>query len=451
MFNKTRTPFTKNNVRKFPDSFGVYFFYDKKKNPIYIGKAINLRRRLSSYLANDLLFKTKLMVKEAKFISCIIVNSDLEALLLEAKMIRHYKPKYNFELKDDKRPLYILITNEKYPRVLTARKHDEQKKNIAFYGPFPNSGTVKLVLKMLRRIFPYSTHKLGKRVCVLHEIGLCCPCPSYIENLVDEKKRKASFKIYSKNISSLKKTLSGKSSLVRISLIKKMKYFTQKENYEMALEIRNQLSRLDYITQKKYKISNYLTNPNLLIDLRASELKHLHCVINNIAPLKKVERIECFDVAHMSGSSPTASMITFIKAQPDKSLYRHFQIKQKSVMSDYDSMYEVAKRRARNIQKWGRPDLIVVDGGKSQISAFLEVFISLKICVVGIAKQREVLIIPIILRGKVMKFETVKLVDTPALFLLQRLRDEAHRFARRYHHNLMKKRLIKNYRDIQSK
>ncbi|MFA6074188.1 MAG: GIY-YIG nuclease family protein [Candidatus Woesearchaeota archaeon] len=139
---------------KLPEVPGVYTFW-KKNLPIYIGKAVNLKSRLNSYLALNLGVKTSQMMSEANSVTYIQVTSDLEALLLESSLIKRCKPKYNIVLKDDKHALYIVITKEKFPRVLTSRKFGN-------YGPFPNSTNVKTILKMLRKIFPYSDHKLAK-------------------------------------------------------------------------------------------------------------------------------------------------------------------------------------------------------------------------------------------------------------------------------------------------
>ena len=185
---------------KLPETAGVYFFY-KDSKVIYIGKAINLKRRVSSYFDIDLELKTAKMVSEATRIDYIKVNSELEALLLEAKLIRSYMPHYNIISKDDKHPLYILITKEEYPRVISARKlMTNNYQLMASYGPFPSSRIVYAVLRMLRKIFPYSDHKVGKRPCLYSHIGLCSPCPNEIVHstkyLILRKKYLKNIKLY---------------------------------------------------------------------------------------------------------------------------------------------------------------------------------------------------------------------------------------------------------------
>ena len=161
-----------------PETPGVYIFWDKNI-PIYVGKAINLKRRVSSYFNLHLEPKTKKLMSEAETLSYIKVNSDFEALLLEANLIKKYLPKYNIVSKDDKHPLYITISKEEFPRILTSRKTDLKKRDlIAYYGPFPSSSNVKSILKIIRKIFPYSDHAIGKRPCLYSQIGLCDPCPN---------------------------------------------------------------------------------------------------------------------------------------------------------------------------------------------------------------------------------------------------------------------------------
>ncbi len=409
----------------------------KEGIPIYIGKAINLKRRVSSYFEMDLEMKTARMISSAQELSFIQVASELEALLLEAKLIRLYLPKYNVSAKDDKHPLYILITDEKYPRVITVRKIDLNKcPAIANYGPFPSSGNVQTVLKMIRRIFPYADHKLGKRGCLYSHIGLCNPCPSEIEAIKNCELRIKKRNQYLKNIKMVKDVLSSKFDGVRKELLKEMEDASESENYEVAGQIRDQIEKIEYITRPQIPTDFYMQNPDLYEDLRNKELREFQHILNSyFLNLKSLTRIECFDVAHLAGSSAAASMVTFIKGEPDKIFYRHFKIRQDKRQSDIDSLKEVIKRRLKHIEDWGKPNLIIVDGGTAQVNSFHTILLAINadIPVVGIAKNPDRLIIgtrKIRLKG-------------PALNLVARVRDEAHRFARRYHHLLISKDLIK--------
>lgn len=368
----------------------------------------------------------------------IQVTSELEALLLEAKLIRSYMPHYNIAAKDDKHPLYIRITKEEFPRVITARKIAENEKNIAFYGPFPSSRSVYTVLRMIRRIFPYSDHKIGKRACIYSHIGLCNPCPNQILMTNDKLQMINLKRLYLKNIKSIKAILDGKIDKLSKSLEKEMTVYSKSENYEEAAKVRNQLNHLEYITRPSLPTEFYLQNPNLYEDTRTSELKDLSTILAGCHLTsfenQDLNRIECFDIAHLAGTNATASMVTFVNGEADKNFYRHFKIRKAKGGDDYDSMREIARRRRNHFDDWGKPDLIIVDGGAGQVKSFKE-FIQ-EIPIVGIAKHPDRLIV-----GD----NKIKL-SGPALNLVSRMRDEAHRFARRYHHSLISKS-IKNAND----
>jgi excinuclease ABC subunit C len=430
-----KIPLSADAVKKLPEGAGVYMFL-KAAHPIYIGKAINLKRRVGSYFDFKLETKTAKMIREAKDLAYIKVGSELESLLLEAKLIRKYMPHYNIAAKDDKHPLYIKITKEAYPRIVTARKPAQNETNLAFFGPFPDSTSVRSVLKMLRKIFPYSDHKISNRGCIYSHIGLCEPCPSIIE--MSEAFKKAGLrKKYLQNISLIKAVLSGKIANVKVELEKEMKVLADKEKYEDASGVLEKIRRLEYITQPQMPVEFYVKNPNLYEDIKRKEQKELCRILRRFDVVtKKIERIECFDVAHLAGVNPTASMVTFVQGDPDKKYYRHFKIHQSKTQSDTDSMKEVIKRRIKHLADWGRPDLLIVDGGKPQVSMAMRELIGHGIPVVGLAKKFETLVIPK-LQGKLITFKEYKLQRGPALFLLARLRDEAHRFARRYHHRLI--------------
>jgi len=406
----SKTHITPDIYKSLPEGPGIYVFF-QDETPIYIGKAINLKRRVSSYFDLDLAPKTARMVSLANFLSYIRVESEFESLLLEAKLIRKYMPHYNVLAKDDKHPLYIQITKETYPRVITARKASENDSNIAFFGPFPSSKDVYNILRWIRRIFPYSDHKLGKRACLYSHIGLCNPCPNEIKTDVERA-------IYLKNIKHIRAVFSGKFSSLKNELNKEMELLSKNQKFEEAAEVRNKVRNLAYITSPQMPTDYYIENPNLYEDIRSKELKDLGKLTN----IKNLHRIECFDNAHLAGTNATASMVVFIDGEAEKSEYRHFKIRQKNGQSDYDSMREIAQRRANHFEDWGKPDLIIVDGGKGQLSSFV-----INAPIVGIAKHPDRLIV-----GE----NKIKL-EGPVLNLVQRMRDEAHRFARRYHHHLI--------------
>lgn len=402
---------SKKEFLKLPQVPGVYTFWNKNKS-IYIGKSSNLKSRLNSYLLPNLGVKTKAMVKSAESVTIIKVNSELESLLLESSLIKKYKPKYNVILKDDKNPLYILITKDEFPRVITSRKFGN-------FGPFPSAYNVKFILRIIRKIIPFSDHKIGKRPCFYSHLGLCSPCPNTGLNK----------NIYLKNIRNIRLVLSRKFNVVRKSLEKEMNKLSKDQRYEEATKVRERIKTLDYITQKRIDTHKFLENPNLVEDIRKKELE----VLSKLTGIKNLHRIECFDVSHLAGVSATASMVVLIDGEINNSEYRHFRIRQKKTQSDYDSMREVVNRRLKNLDKWDKPDLIIVDGGLGQVKIFNQMCKEVNIPVVGIAKNPDRLVFP---DGR-----KVRLQDE-TLQLVSRIRDEAHRFARRYHHLLMSKNLL---------
>ncbi len=415
---------SKEKFLNLPEVPGVYTFW-KDKTSIYIGKSVNLKSRLNSYLDLNLSTKTAQMVSEADNVTYIEVTSDLESLLLEAHLVHKHKPKYNILLKDDKHALYILITKEEFPRVLTSRKSGD-------YGSFPNSTNVKTILRLIRKLFPFSDHKIGKKPCLHSHLGLCNPCPSAIAGIMNEELRMKNLKQYKKNIRNIKLVLSRKFNVVRKSLEKEMNTLSKAQKYEEAKLMRDKIKILDYITQKRINTHEFLQNPNLVQDQRNEELENLSKIIG----IKNLHRIECFDIAHLSGVSATASVVVLIDGEKENSEYRHFKVNQKNGQSDYDSMREIARRRASHLADWGTPDLIIVDGGLGQVKIFNEVFSKLSVPVVGIAKHPDRLVFP---DGTKMKLQDMQ---GSTLHLVERIRDEAHRFARRYHHLLLSKKLL---------
>lgn len=415
----------RDSAKTLPFTSGVYLFRSKDGVVIYVGKAKNLKNRVLSYFSHKLEQKTAQMVKSANRISYIPVESEFEALLLEAKLVKKYRPKFNIELRDDKSPLYIGITKEDLPRVILLRQREIDNYSLRdLFGPFVQASAPKWVLKRIRKIFPYSTHKPTNRTCTYHQIGLCDPCPS------DVFKNSTLKGAYMLNVRRVKAVLSGKSKTVLRILEDQMKIAAREENFELAAKKKNQIASLVYTISRKELDEGYIENPNLLEDIRERELLNLKNCISKYYPLGKLRRIECFDIAHLSGTYPTASMVTFVNGEPEKALYRHFSMHNKN--SDTDNMKEVLKRRKKHFNDWGTPDLIIVDGGKGQLSVAKEVIANVP--VVGLAKREETLVFKM---GD--EYFEMKLPDGPAKRLVQRLRDEAHRFARRYHHNLVSK------------
>ncbi len=409
---------------------------DADNNVLYVGKANNLKSRVSSYFINkDLGGKTRALVSQIKKIKITATESELEALLLEAFYIKKYQPKYNILQKDGKSYIRIRITiKDEYPAVLLSRREDDPKS--IYFGPFTKAGAVRLVLKIIRKIYPYqSVLRHPKRICLYNHLGLC-PCPP----LSNDQEFKNN---YRQNIRGIISILKGKSKKEMREFEKKRDILSKDENFEEAGNYQKKIDALGLIITPYHKPFEYDTNPNLRIDIRQKELNGLMDILN----LKKLERIECYDISNTQGTNPTASMVVLTDGEIDKSQYRKFKIHTKGP-NDFAMMQEVLSRRLKHAE-WEFPDLIIVDGGKGQVSASLKVLQknNTNIPLIGLAKRYETLIIPVIARSEATKqslktnkeynFNELSLPkNSPALHLIMRIRDEAHRFAITYHKKL---------------
>jgi len=412
-----------------PEDPGVYLFLNKKNQIIYVGKAKNLKKRVSSYFTQkDLGTKTTLLVSQIKSIKYVPVNSEIESLLLEANYIKKYTPKFNIKLTDGKSyPLIEIAIKDKCPKVLTARKI-ENKKSI-YFGPYPNIKEMKMVLKLIRRIFPYeSVRNHPKKVCLYHHINLCPCCEVFGDGE------------YKKNIKRIIKFLKGQTKNVISDLEKERNIESKKENYEEAEIIQQKIDAIKLITSPVYKPWEYELNPNLKSDIRISELDALEKALeDNGAKTEKLTRIECFDISNIHGNQVTGSMVVFINGDPEKSEYKRFKVKSevKGKPNDVQAMEEILKRRLRH-DDWHNPNLIIVDGGKGQVSSATKALSESKkeIPVIGLAKRKETII--------TTDFREINLPKTnPGFYLLLRIRDEAHRFAVTYHRKLRSKEMFK--------
>ncbi|OGY23486.1 MAG: hypothetical protein A2172_04710 [Candidatus Woykebacteria bacterium RBG_13_40_15] len=406
-----------------PQKTGVYIFRDGSGKPIYIGKAINIKKRVKNHFdLKDANYRQGALIEKTKKIEDILVDSEIEALLLEANLIKKYKPAFNSQLKDDKDYLYIKITNDQFPQVLTARKKDLGNAKI-YFGPFPSVNKVRETLKALRKIFPFSIHcKPGmKRACLGYHLGLC---PGVCVGKISEKE-------YKKTIASLKLFLQGRKKEVLSKLNRELGIYSKRLEYEKASEIKNKIEAVSYITRPTRNPSEYLEEE--IGDIHDRELLDL---AKNIGMASKPVRIESYDVSNLFGKQATGSMIVFTNGEPDKNEYRRFRIKTIRGISDIAMLDEVLERRFKN--KWPTPDLIVVDGGKTQLNTTLKVVkkIGFSGKVISLAKKFEQIYLPIISKPLILPR------NSDALKLIQRLRDEAHRFAISYHRKLRGKQFL---------
>lgn len=406
---------------KLPETPGIYIFKDKEGTPIYIGKAINLRKRVKDHFRGSYDQRENSLISKIKSIDWIKVDSEIEALILEANLIKKHKPHFNSQFKDDKDYLYIKITKDSFPRVLTARKKDLAGAKVSF-GPFPSATKVRMTLKTLRRIFKFSNCKPNqKRACFYYHLGLCA---GVCVGKINEKE-------YKKIIRQLIYFLEGKIEKVLKLLDEEQNLYSQGQQYEKALETKKTVEAIRYVTAPIRSPEIYLEEDSSSI--RERELKELS---EAISLKESPNRIECYDISNIFGKSATGSMVVFQKGEADKSEYRRFKIKTVKQISDVAMMAEVLARRFGN--SWPKPDLIVVDGGRTQVNAALRVLENLKkeIPVMGLAKRLEEIYLP----DKVKPIRLSRRSD--ALKLVQRLRDEAHRFALSYHHKLREKEFL---------
>lgn len=474
-------------ISRLPQSPGVYIFRDKNGQTLYVGKSVRLQERVKSYFKTSQILgpRTRRMVQSIDKVHHIPTASELEALLLEADLIKRLKPKYNIQWRDDKGYKYIKIENarsgtqglkegreiKQWPYVTTSRKADDPHS--LYFGPFPEGRTVTQVLKTLRKIFPWCHYKdkaalkRSGRPCLYYHLK---QCPGICAG-------KISLREYWKIIHELIAFLSSNKEKLIWQYRQAMQQAAASRNFERAAYFRDKLHQLEYITQQFHQSSEYLQNPNLVEDIREQEIKALLRVLENNLPsflISRIQqsissiasfRIEAYDISNLGPEHTSASRVVFVGGEPDKSAYRRYRINLKKTPNDIAALREALQRRFRNYpgnsqetsegtpkttQPFNHlPHLILIDGGKGQVRVGLEVLaaknLHLSTAVVGLAKREEDLILPIYKDQApfwATGFKTIRLKrNSPALKLLQRTRDEAHRFAKKYHRYLRRKEI----------
>ena len=535
----------KEKVKNLTTNPGVYFFKDHTGKILYIGKAKNLKKRVLSYFnKSNKNSKNKIMISKAVDVDSMIAKNEVEALLIEANMIKLYKPKYNVFMKDDKSFPYIIITNEAYPRVEIIRKKNLHKDNNIYFGPYTDVHYLRSIIKIIHQIFPirtcdnYIDKKLNNKKITKKGTCFCGFCLS--EEVVTEKQ-------YSEIIKKVIQFLKGKNKNVKIFLDKLMNQASFKMRYEEAARIRDQINALNVFEKKQTKITQKFVNRDIinieykniyglalilrvrngllvgrekfnlkifndfnindeldrflvqyyqltmdipseiliknniesklyieewLSDKKSSKVKIFIpnrgdkkqmldlCIKNNqmllkeylIKKIKRKEfvpktlielkndlnmlvipkRIEAFDNSNIQGKSAVAGMVCFIDGKPVKSKYRHFNIKTVKGIDDFESMREVVYRRYyRQINENKQlPDLILIDGGKGQLSAAKSSLDKLGlsyISIIGIAKKLEEIYLPSLSNPQNIS------KTSSSLYLLRKIRDEVHRFSINFH------------------
>src|SRR3989344_1913124 len=317
----------------FPKQPGVYWFLTNKI-VIYVGKAKNLKQRLNSYRQLARLDpKTKLMLDTADQVKFKALDSEIEAILTEASLIKLYQPRFNLILKDDKSPVYLLITKEVYPCVLTTRQKGT-------FGPFTSARTLRLILERLRHIFPYCDRPGSGRACFYYHLGLC---PGACIGTISPEH-------YRKNIASIKLFFQNKKKRLVASLKKEMLNSSKAQKYEQAQAIQNQLGALSHFWQARV----------MPLDLPRLSDSHVGLELRQLFGFP-IKRIEVYEISNLSGTNPTGAMVVAQNGKIDKSQYRLFNIRGLTSPNDPQMMAEMISRRL-NHNDWARPDLIVVDG-----------------------------------------------------------------------------------------
>lgn len=430
----------KAKVRALPDKPGVYLMKDRLGRIIYVGKANSLKKRVSSYFQRGRARtiaqpKIRALIELIADLDTIEVKSEPEALLLEGKLIKQWRPRYNTDFTDDKRFLLVRVDlAPELPRfVLTRIRKDTRSR---YFGPFAHSGLLRKTLAQMRRQFG-----------ILLADATPKKLPDGTWQLYDDVRQELYAQTntvtaaeYRQRVDAACAFLEGKSREWLESLRAEMAAAAEKQAYEKAAELRDLIVALEGTLARTRKFER--DHPQLLRPDREA-LDSLQAALSLGAP---PQHMECFDISHISGTYVVASMVHFTDGRPDKDHYRRFQIKSFIGNDDFRAMEEVVGRRYRRLAEEGKllPDLVVIDGGRGQIAAALKAFIAIGVeppALIGLAKKHETIIFP-------DQRPPLNLSLThPGLQLLQRLRDEAHRFANTYNADLRSRKIRESILD----
>ena len=422
-----------------PTGPGVYLFKDAGGVVLYVGKAKNLRSRVSSYLqpsadlaatrGPDIERMIAELVADIDWLEC---DSEVDALLRESRLIKDIQPRFNDRLKDDKSFPYLQITTrEAFPRVSVTR--EPGSKNVKLYGPFVSGGDLRAALPLMQRVFKFRTCKLdldegdeGRRYfrpCILYNIRQCTgPCAG-----------KVSREAYRDQIRRLRQFLESKGSTVRKRIEREMRDAAGAMEYERAAELRDELRALEGLQQRG--LVHEHVQPEVFYVDPAEGLDRLAKVLGLPGGLRTIEG---FDIAHLAGGESCGSMVCFIDGRPFKSSYRRYKIKTVEGADDFASIREVVWRRYKLAGMYEEifPDVILIDGGKGQLNAAYSAFEGMEFTppvLLSLAKKEELVYV----HGREEPLRLAR--RDAALRLLQSVRDEAHRFAQHYHHILRRK------------
>ncbi|MDA7951349.1 MAG: excinuclease ABC subunit UvrC [Pirellulaceae bacterium] len=422
-------------VRTFPKTSGVYLMKDGAGVVIYIGKAKNLRSRAGSYFLSGAWQEPRLShwLHEIADVEYVEAESEVDALLMESRLIKDIQPRNNKSQKDDKTfPYLVITTRDDYPRVEVTR--DPPAKGAKLFGPFPSAHSLRGAIQILQRVFKFRTCTLdiqeGEerwkwfRPCLLASIDQCtAPC-----NLRISKEE------YRKDIKRLQMFLEGKKKRLLKQLEKEMHAASESLNFEEAARFRDELNLLQSLDERG-ELDEHV-QPEVFYQDPKKGLSGLR----KIFKLPEEPRIiEGVDIAHLGGGETVASLVQFLDGLPFKPGYRRYKIREVKGVDDYRSIHEIVGRRFQRLQQENEvfPDMLLIDGGKGQLNAAVAAFRELDIdppFLLSIAKREELLYVPGAKEGLRLSKHSF------ALRLMQYVRDEAHRFAQHYHHMLRNKK-----------
>ncbi|OGC10719.1 hypothetical protein A3J90_05585 [candidate division WOR-1 bacterium RIFOXYC2_FULL_37_10] len=403
--------------KAFPPLPGVYLFKDANGQAIYVGKAKSLKNRLASYFQKNIESpKTRSLIDHYKTVEYIVTPSELEALLLEQKLIKKFKPKYNVQWRDDKRYPYLKLSiNEDWPKLFLVREREND--GALYFGPY-EAGSVRETIKLIGKLFllrkcKASPLKKRKQPCLNFYMKRCLgPCTGTVSS-----------EEYKNIVLAVAALLDGNLDETISNLEKEMQKAAKNEDFEKAAYIRNKINKIKKI---------HRTKPSWMPHIKAIKYEPALKELKKVLRLnKKPYRIEGFDVSNTQGAEIVASMVVFVRGELHKEDYRKFIIKTVTGPNDVASIYEVVYRRYAGTlkEKLPLPDLILIDGGKGQVESAYKAMkkAGAEIPLISLAKKEELIYSPGI--EKPLKLPEV----SEALKLLQRIRDESHRFAINFH------------------
>ncbi len=438
--NESQSINLKEKVRALPDKPGVYLMKDRLGRIIYVGKARSLKKRVSSYFQRGRARtvaqpKIRALIELIADVETIEVKSEPEALLLEGKLIKQWRPRYNTDFTDDKRFLLVRVDlGEELPRFRLTRLRKEDRSR--YFGPFAHSGLLRKTLAQMRRQFG-----------ILLGDGTPAQLPDGTWRLYDDVREElygtgniVTAAAYRARVDDACTFLEGKSREWLETLRAEMAAAAGRQEFEKAAELRDVVFALEETLRKtrRFERADY-TRPE-------GDAESLEALGRALGLPAAPRTMECFDISHISGTFVVASMVHFADGRPDKNHYRRFQIKSFVGNDDFRAMEEVVGRRYRRLAEEQKPfpDLVVIDGGRGQIGAALKAFVALDLeppALIGLAKQHETIIFPDTRPPLNLP------LNHPGLNLLQRLRDEAHRFANTYNADLRSKKIRESILD----